>query len=174
LRHAVFYDKGATIFGYWVADPKRYGVISFNKNGVVTKIDEKPKRPKSNYAVTGLYCYDSNAAKYANLVEPSPRGELEITDLNNIYLKKKQLKVELLDRGVAWLDTGTHESMLHANQYVEAIQSRQGLMISSPDEIAYRMGFINKNKLIKLAEPMKGNRYGQYLLRIAKEKEGGK
>jgi len=170
LRHAAFNKQGATVFGYWVANPERYGVVSFNKKGIATKIDEKPKKPKSNYAVTGLYCYDSYAAEYANQVEPSPRGELEITDLNNIYLKKKKLRVELLDRGVAWLDTGTHQSMLQANLYVEAIQSRQGLMISSPDEIAYRMEFINKKQLIKLAEPMKSNGYGQYLLRIAKEK----
>ena len=170
LRHAVFYDKGATVFGYWVANPQRYGVVSFNKKGKAIKICEKPKKPKSNYAVTGLYCYDGNVVEYANQVQPSPRGELEITDLNNIYLKKKQLRVELLDRGVAWLDTGTHESMLQANQFIEAIQSRQGLMISSPDEIAYRMKFINKKQLIKLAEPMSGNGYGQYLLRIANEK----
>jgi glucose-1-phosphate thymidylyltransferase len=135
----------------------------------VTSVEEKPKKPKSDWAITGLYCYDGNVVEYARRIKPSARGEMEITDLNRIYLERGLLDVQLLGRGVAWLDTGTHESMMQASQFVETIQNRQGLIVSSPDEVAYRMGFIDRKQVIKLAEPMKNNSYGQYLLRIAEE-----
>lgn len=166
LQKAVSKKEGATVFGYWVTDPERYGVVEFDKNGKAVSIEEKPKKPKSHYAVTGLYCYDGNVVEYARQIKPSARGELEITDLNKIYLEKGLLEVQLLGRGVAWLDTGTHESMMQASQFVETIQNRQGLIVSSPEEIAYRMGFIGKEQVITLAEPMKNNSYGQYLLRL--------
>ncbi len=167
LRTAVNKTEGATVFGYWVTDPERYGVVEFDDNGKAISVEEKPKKPKSHYAITGLYSYDGNVVEYAHQVKPSPRGELEITSLNQIYLEKGLLDVQLLGRGVAWLDTGTHESMMQAAQFVEVIQSRQGLVVSCPEEIAYRMNFIKKDQLIKLAEPMEKNSYGQYLLRLA-------
>lgn len=166
LHKAVSKTEGATVFGYWVTNPQRYGVVEFDKNGKAISIEEKPKKPKSNYAVTGLYCYDGNVVEYARQIKPSARGELEITDLNKVYLEKRLLEVQIFGRGVAWLDTGTHESMMQASQFVETIQNRQGLIVSSPEEIAYRMGFIDKNRLLKLAEPMKNSSYGQYLLRL--------
>lgn len=166
LHKAVLKTKGATIFGYWVKNPQRYGVVEFDKNGTAISIEEKPKKPKSNYAVTGLYCYDGNVVEYARQIKPSARGDLEITDLNKVYLEKGLLEAQIFGRGVAWLDTGTHESMMQASQFVETIQNRQGLIVSSPEEIAYRMGFIDKKQLIKLAEPMKNSSYGQYLLRL--------
>ncbi len=169
LRKSVTLNHGATVFGYQVTDPQRYGVVEFNGHGRAISIEEKPKYPKSNYAVTGLYCYDENVVEYAHQVKPSPRGELEITSLNQIYLEKELLKVELLGRGVAWLDTGTHESMMQASQFVEAIQTRQGLIISSPEEIAYRNGYINEGQLMNLALPMEKNNYGKYLLNIAEQ-----
>ncbi len=167
LRTAVTKKEGATVFGYWVTDPERYGVVEFDEDGKAVSVEEKPEKPKSHYAITGLYSYDGNVVEYAHQVKPSPRGELEITSLNQIYLEKGTLDVQLLGRGVAWLDTGTHESMMQASQFVEAIQSRQGLVVSSPEEIAYRMGYIDNTQLIKLAEPMEKNSYGQYLLRLA-------
>ena len=167
LRTAVVRNNGATVFGYQVTDPKRYGVVEFGENGLVLSVEEKPEKPKSNYAITGLYCYDENVIEYAQQVKPSARGELEITSLNQIYLEKGLLNVELLGRGVAWLDTGTHESILQASMFVEAIQSRQGLLIASPEEIAYRMGYIDKDQLIALAKQMITNSYGKHLLKIA-------
>ena len=169
MKRAVGKDSGATIFGYWVTNPQRYGVIEFNEKGNVLSIIEKPEKPKSHYAVTGLYCYDSNVVEFARQVKPSSRGELEITSLNQLYLEKGLLNVEVLGRGVAWLDTGTHESMMQASHFVETIQKRQGLIVSSPEEIAFRMNYINSEQLEKLAEPMKNNSYGKFLLRIAKE-----
>ncbi len=169
LHKAVLKTKGATVFGYRVTDPERYGVVEFDKNIKAISIEEKPKKPKSNYAVTGLYCYDGNVVEYARRIKPSARGELEITDLNKVYLEKGLLEVQLLGRGVAWLDTGTHESMMQASQFVETIQNRQGLIVSSPEEIAYRMEFIDKEQLTKLAEPMKKSSYGQYLLMLVEE-----
>ncbi len=167
LQEAVNKTEGATVFGYWVKNPQRYGVVEFDEQGKALSVEEKPENPKSHYAITGLYCYDENVVEYAHQVKPSPRGELEITSLNRIYLEKGLLDVQLLGRGVAWLDTGTHESMMQASQFVEAIQSRQGLVVSSPEEIAYRMNFINRDQLIKLAEPMRKNSYGQYLMRLS-------
>lgn len=166
LQEAVNRTEGATVFGYWVKNPQRYGVVEFDEQGKALSVEEKPENPKSHYAITGLYCYDENVVEYAHQVKPSSRGELEITSLNRIYLEKGMLDVQLLGRGVAWLDTGTHESMMQASQFVEAIQSRQGLVVSSPEEIAYSMNFISRDQLIKLAEPMCKNSYGQYLLRL--------
>ncbi|MEW6068847.1 MAG: glucose-1-phosphate thymidylyltransferase RfbA [Nitrospirota bacterium] len=157
---------GATIFGYYVNYPERYGVVEFNKDGGVVSIEEKPKKPKSNYAVTGLYFYDNNVVEIAKKVKPSWRGELEITDVNKAYLKRNNLRVELLGRGFAWLDTGTHESLLDAGEYIAAIEKRQGLRIACIEEIAYFLGYINKKELLKLAEPLKKNGYGQYLLKL--------
>jgi glucose-1-phosphate thymidylyltransferase len=169
LKKAVSVETGATIFGYWVRDPERYGVIEFDKTGRVLSIEEKPKNPKTNYAAVGLYFYDSEVTDIAATIKPSIRGELEITDLNNIYLRKNKLKADLLGRGIAWLDTGTPESMLQASNFVQTIQQRQGLMIACPEEIAFRLGFIDVRQLLKLAEPLAKNWYGQYLLAIANE-----
>lgn len=166
-QKAVLQENFATVFGYWVNDPERYGVVEFDESGKALSIIEKPENPKSNYAVTGLYCFDGDVVEYANMVKPSARGELEISSLNQIYLEKGKLKVELLGRGVAWLDTGTHESMMQAATFVETIQSRQGLLISSPEEIAYHKGYISRKQLVNLAEPMRKNSYGQQLLKIA-------
>jgi glucose-1-phosphate thymidylyltransferase len=166
LQKAVSMTEGATVFGYWVTDPERYGVVEFDADGKALSVEEKPKKPKSHYAITGLYCYDGHAAEYASQVTPSARSELEITSLNNIYLEKGLLNVELMGRGVAWLDTGTHESMLQASLFVETIQNRQGLIVSSPEEIAFRRKFIDENQLLKLAEPMKKNSYGKNLLNL--------
>ena len=161
--------EGATIFAYHVHDPERYGVVEFNQKGRVISIEEKPKIPKSNYAVTGLYFYDNNAVEYAKLIKPSDRGELEITDLNRKYLEDDILSVELLGRGYAWLDTGTHESLLEAHQFIQTIEHRQGLKISCPEEIAFRKKWISASQLETLALPMAKNNYGQYLLRMLKE-----
>jgi len=162
---------GAVVFGYYVNDPERYGVVEFNSNGEAISIEEKPKKPKSNYAVTGLYFYGNDVVQKAKSLKPSPRGELEISDLNRLYLEEQKLKVEILGRGRAWLDTGTHESLLQAGQYIHTIESRQGLKVSCIEEIAFKRGFIDKARLIKLAQPLLKNQYGQYLLRIAEEKE---
>jgi glucose-1-phosphate thymidylyltransferase len=160
---------GATIFAYHVGDPHRYGIAEFNKDGRVVSLEEKPEKPKSNYAVTGLYFYDGSAPEYAKQIKPSHRGELEITDLNNIYLAQASLSAELLGRGYAWLDTGTHESMLEAHQFVQTIEHRQGLKVSCPEEIAFREGWIDAEQLRKLAKPMLKNNYGQYLVKLLDE-----
>lgn len=160
----------ATVFGYHVHDPERYGVAEFNKEGKVTSLEEKPKEPKSNYAVVGLYFYPNDVVKKAKDVKPSDRGELEITTLNQDYLEENRLRVELMGRGYAWLDTGTHESLLEASNYIQTIENRQGLKVACIEEIAYEMGYITKEKLLELAEPLKKNQYGQYLIRRANEK----
>ena len=166
LRRAASQEQGATVFAYWVKDPERYGVIEFDNKKQAISIEEKPSNPKSNYAVTGLYFYDNQVVDIAKNLKPSKRGELEITDVNRIYLEQNNLQVETLGRGFAWLDTGTHESLLQAANYIETIQQRQGLMVACPEEIAYRMGLINKDQLFKLADPLKKNGYGQYLLNL--------
>lgn len=163
-------DRGATIFGYYVKDPERYGVVGFNDDGKVTSLEEKPSKPRSHYAVTGLYFYDNNVVDIARQVKPSDRGELEITDVNNAYLESSSLTVELFSRGTAWLDTGTHESLLDAGVFIKVIEDRQGLKIACPEEISFRMGFINEEQLKKLAYPMKKNGYGKYLLNIVEPK----
>ena len=172
LREAAARDKGATVFAYHVPDPERYGVVGFDKNGRADSLEEKPKQPKSNYAVTGLYFYDERVTELAANLQPSARGELEITDLNRLYLELGDLQVESLGRGHAWLDTGTHESLVHAATFIQTIQERQGFMVSCPEEIAYRMGWIAASDLVRLAEPVKKNGYGQYLLKIAAEGQG--
>lgn len=162
-------EKKATVFGYYVKDAERYGVVDFDDTGIAKSIIEKPKNPKSNYAVVGLYFYPNNVIKIAKKVEPSERGELEITSVNQAYLENKELKVELLGRGFAWLDTGTHDSLLEASQFIETIEKRQGLKVACLEEIALYMGYINKEQVIKLAEPLSKNSYGQYLLNLVKE-----
>lgn len=157
-------QNSATVFGYYVKDPERYGVAEFDKDGNVTSIEEKPKEPKSNYAVVGLYFYPGDVVKKAKDVKPSDRGELEITTLNQDYLDEKRLKVELMGRGYAWLDTGTHESLLEAGQFIQTIENRQSLKVACIEEIAYEMGYISKEKLLELAQPLKKNQYGQYLI----------
>jgi len=169
LRDAAARDSGATVFAYHVPDPERYGVVAFDAAGRANSIEEKPAQPKSNYAVTGLYFYDEKVSEIATKLKPSARGELEITDLNRVYLEAGALQVETLSRGFAWLDTGTHESLIHAATFVQTIQERQGFMVSCPEEIAYRMGWISAADLVRLAEPVKKNSYGQYLLKIAAE-----
>jgi glucose-1-phosphate thymidylyltransferase len=159
----------STVFGYYVNDPERYGVASFDNNGVVTSIEEKPENPKSNYAVVGLYFYTKDVVQIAKTIKPSHRGELEITSVNQEYLKRNDLKVQLLGRGFAWLDTGTHDSLMEAGQFIETIEKRQGLKVACLEEIAYNMKYINKEQLNKLAEPLKKNGYGQYLLKLAKQ-----
>jgi len=166
LKNAVKHDGGATIFGYWVRDPERYGVLEFDSTGSVISIEEKPSKPKSNYAAVGMYFYDSQITDIAASVKPSARGELEITEVNNIYLRKGILKAELLGRGIAWLDTGTPESMLQAADFVQTIQHRQGLMVACPEEIALNQGFIDKEQVLRLAEPLKKNAYGEYLINL--------
>ncbi len=163
-------ENKATVFGYYVKDPQRYGVAEFDENGNVISIEEKPQQPKSNYAVTGLYFYPNDVVKKAKTIKPSARGELEITDLNKLYLDEGRLKVELMGRGYAWLDTGTHESLLEASMFIQTIENRQGLKVACVEEIAYDMGWIGKEKLTELAQPLKKNQYGQYLLKIANEK----
>jgi len=162
-------EKKATVFGYYVKDPERYGVAAFDAEGNVTSIEEKPKEPKSNYAVVGLYFYPNDVVQKAKLVKPSARGELEITTLNQLYLEEKRLKVELMGRGYAWLDTGTHESLLEASNFIQTIENRQGLKIACIEEIAFEMGYITKEKLLELAKPLSKNQYGQYLIRRAHE-----
>jgi len=164
-------ETGATLFAYHVQDPERYGVAEFSKEGKVLSLEEKPTEPKSNYAVTGLYFYDEHAPSYAKQIKPSHRGELEITDLNKVYLEKQQLSVELMSRGYAWLDTGTHESLVEAHQFVQTIEHRQGLKIACPEEIAFRKGWISEAALTALAQPMLKNGYGQYLMQVIKESD---
>ena len=160
---------GATVFGYHVNDPERFGVVDFDSNMKALSIEEKPENPKSNYAVTGLYFYDNTVVEKAKNLKPSDRGELEITDINKLYLDEGKLDVKLMGRGYAWLDTGTHDSMMEAASFIATIQKRQNLKVACLEEIAYRMGYISKKKLVELAQPMKKNDYGQYLLRLAKE-----
>jgi glucose-1-phosphate thymidylyltransferase len=169
LHRAGKLKKGGLIFGYPVNDPERYGVVALDKKGRIISIEEKPARPKSHYAVPGLYFYDAGVVEIARKLRPSARGELEITDVNLAYLKKGSLRVELLGRGFAWLDTGTHESFMQASNFVQTVQDRQGLIIACPEEIAYRLGYISKKELVALATPMLKNRYGQYLVKLAKE-----
>ena len=162
-------ENKATVFGYYVKDPERYGVAEFNEEGVVTSLEEKPSSPKSNYAVIGLYFYPNDVVKKAKDVKPSDRGELEITTLNQDYLAEERLKVELMGRGYAWLDTGTHESLLEASMFIQTIENRQGLKVACLEEIAYEMGYITKEKLLELAQPLKKNQYGQYLIARANQ-----
>ncbi|QQS54550.1 MAG: glucose-1-phosphate thymidylyltransferase RfbA [Candidatus Competibacteraceae bacterium] len=164
LRRAAAREQGATVFGYYVRDPERYGVVSFDAQGRAVDIQEKPQKPKSNYAVTGLYFYDNEVVEIARNIRPSARGELEITDLNKVYLERGALNVELLGRGYAWLDTGTHESLLAAANFMQVVEQRQGLKIACLEEIAWRMGFIDDGQLARLAAPLAKNGYGQYLL----------
>jgi glucose-1-phosphate thymidylyltransferase len=169
LRRAAALKQGATVFGYPVQDPERYGVVAFDAAGQAVSLEEKPSKPKSNYAVTGLYFYDNDVVEIASKLTPSPRGELEITDLNRAYLERGTLTVEKLGRGIAWLDTGTHESLLQASEFVHVIESRQGFKIACPEEIAFRQGYIAADALTALAKPLAKSSYGQYLLRIAAE-----
>jgi len=169
LLDAAKLTEGALVFGYYVKDPERYGVAEFDKNGKVISLEEKPENPKSNYAVTGLYFYDNTVVAKAKALKPSKRGELEITDLNKVFLEEDKLKVKLMGRGMAWLDTGTHDSLLDASNFIATIEKRQGLKASCIEEIAYKRGFIDKAQLLKLAEPLKKNQYGQYLLDIAND-----
>lgn len=163
-------EDGAVVFGYYVKDPERYGVVEFDAKGNAISLEEKPKEPKSNYAVTGLYFYSNDVIAKAKSLKPSPRGELEITDLNRLYLNENRLKVELLGRGMAWLDTGTHDSLLEASNFIATIEHRQGLKVACIEEIAFIKGYITKEELLKLAEPMKKNQYGEYLIHLANEK----
>jgi len=162
-------NDGAIVFGYYVNDPERYGVAEFDASGKCLSIEEKPKNPKSNFAVTGLYFYGNDVVEKAKSLKPSPRGELEITDLNKLYLEEGRLNVKVIGRGVAWLDTGTHDSLLEASNFIATIQSRQGLQVACLEEIAYKYGYINREQLLVLAEPLKKNYYGQYLIKIANE-----
>jgi len=168
LHSANSRESGATVFAYHVNDPERYGVAEFNKDNQVISLVEKPQQPKSNYAVTGLYFYDQKVVEFANNLKPSARGELEITDLNKLYLDKNELFVEMMDRGYAWLDTGTHDSLLDAGQFISTIENRQGLKVACPEEIAYRKNWITKTDLENLAKPLSKNQYGEYLLKLIK------
>ena len=166
LQKAASKESGATVFGYQVKDPERFGVVEFDNNRNAISIEEKPEHPKSHYAVTGLYFYDNSVVDIAKNIKPSPRGELEITDVNKAYLDRGDLSVEVMERGFAWLDTGTHESLLEAAQYIETVQRMQNLQVANLEEIAYRMGYITADDVLKLAQPLKKNEYGQYLLRL--------
>ena len=168
MKRACKRKKGATVFGYWVKDPENYGVAEFNQMGNIVKLVEKPKKPKSNYAITGLYFYDNKVLDIAANLKPSSRGELEITDVNKVYLKNKSLAIEKMGSGFAWLDTGSHDSLLAASNFIETIESRQGLKICCPEEIAFKAGWITAMKLKKLALPLKNNGYGQYLLKMTR------
>ena len=170
LSNAMARPDGATVFAYHVHDPERYGVAEFDHTNKVLSLEEKPKNPKSNYAVTGLYFYDKDVVTMAKSLKPSPRGELEITDLNRLYLEKEKLNVEIMGRGYAWLDTGTHDSLLEASQFIATLENRQGLKVACPEEISYRRGWITASQLEKLAAPLSKNGYGQYLQRVLKEK----
>jgi len=167
LEEAAALTDGSIVFGYYVTDPDRYGVAEFNEQGKVLSLEEKPSKPKSNYAVTGLYFYGNDVVEKAKGLKPSPRGELEITDLNRLYLEEGRLNMKLLGRGFAWLDTGTHESLMQASTFISTIEQRQGLKVSCIEEIAYNKGYINKEQLLKLAEPLKKNQYGEYLIKLA-------
>ena len=169
LLNTATLKKGATVFGYYVTDPERYGVVEFDKSGKAVSIEEKPSSPRSNYAVTGLYFYDNTVIKKAKSLKPSPRGELEITDLNRLYLKEGSLEVRVMGRGMAWLDTGTVDSLLQASNFIATLEQRQGLKASCIEEIAFKRGFISRSQLLKIAEPLKNSQYGKYLLRIASE-----
>jgi glucose-1-phosphate thymidylyltransferase len=169
LKRAATRASGGTVFGYWVRDPERYGVVEFSKDGTVLGIEEKPAKPRSSWAVTGLYFYDARVVEIASGLAPSPRGELEITDLNRVYLESGDLRVEKLGRGFAWLDTGTHESLLQACNFIHAVQERQGLMVACVEEIAYRMGYVDAEALLRMAATMDKNEYGAYLRRVASE-----
>ena len=171
LRAAAKRENGATVFGYWVKDPERYGVVTFDRKGRAVEIEEKPKRPKSNYAVTGLYFYDNKVLDIAAKLKPSPRGELEITDVNRTYLEMGELHVEKLGRGIAWLDTGTHESLIQAANFIRVIEERQSLMVSCIEEIAFRLGYIDAQQLETLAKPLAKNGYGQYLMSLLAREE---
>ena len=171
LREAASRDEGATIFGYYVRDPERYGVVEFEDGGRVVGLEEKPLKPRSHYAVTGLYFYDNQVLDVASNLEPSARGELEITDVNVEYLRRDKLRVEIMGRGMAWLDTGTHDSLLQAADFVKTLEERQGLKVACPEEIAYRMGYIDAEQVVRLAEPLRNNNYGQYLLELAEDEE---
>ncbi len=164
-------NSGAKVFGYYVQDPARYGVVEFDSDNKALSLEEKPESPKSNYAITGLYFYDNTVVQKAKTLKPSSRGELEITDLNRLYLEEDKLQVQLLGRGMAWLDTGTHDSLLQASNFIATIEQRQGLKVSCIEEIAFLRGYISREQLIELAEPLKNNQYGQYLLRIANDKK---
>ena len=164
LQECAALDEGAVIFGYKVQDPERYGIVEFDSDGNVLSLEEKPKFPKSSFAIPGIYFYDNQVVKIAENLKPSPRGEIEITDLNRVYLERGQLKAKVFSRGVAWLDAGKHESLLQAASFIQTIQERQGLMISCPEEIAYRMGYITKEQLCELGKTLAGNSYGEYLL----------
>ena len=169
LQKAANKEKGATVFGYQVKDPERFGVVEFDAEMNAVSIEEKPEHPRSNYAVTGLYFYDNDVVEISKNIKPSPRGELEITDVNKAYLERGDLSVELMGRGFAWLDTGTHESLLEASQYIETVQRMQNVQVANLEEIAYRMGYISREDVLKLAQPLKKNEYGQYLLRLIGE-----
>lgn len=169
LQRAEAKEKGATVFGYQVKDPERFGVVEFDSDMNAISIEEKPENPKSNFAVTGLYFYDNDVVEIAKNIQPSPRGELEITDVNKAYLERGDLSVELMGRGFAWLDTGTHESLLQAAQYIETVQRLQNVQVANLEEIAYRMGYITKEQVLELAQPLKKNEYGKYLLRLIGE-----
>lgn len=169
LQDTAKLTSGAYVFAYKVHDPERYGVVEFDSQGRAKTIEEKPEHPKSNYAVTGLYFYDSKVVEYAKRLKPSVRGELEITDLNRIYLEQGNLNVRTLGRGYAWLDTGTHESLLEAGMFIQTIEHRQGVKVAAPEEVAYRMGYISKEQILALAEPLRKNRYGEYLIQLANE-----